>query len=117
MKGSLIALSLTSSVAAQIMTFPHEAAIVAALDPSDPQYTACEAANDLLNECVSSAGGTDALQTADPTALLNCACCDSGSAISNSFSVCSTYLKSEAGIGYTSQASGKLHLHETPTFV
>lgn len=106
MKGALLALSAVGSVAAQHITFPAYANVVAAIDPSDPEYTACSAANDLLEYCVQSAGGPDAVETVDPSALLNCACCLEGTPISPAFSVCSTYLRTEAP-SYTSEYSGK----------
>lgn len=112
MKSSLFALSLASSAAAQVMSFPADA-VIAAVDPSDPEYTACEQVIDVLNVCITSAGGSDALETADPTKLVQCACCSSGDAISPAYSSCSTYLRKEGGLAGSSQASGKfIHLKD-----
>ena len=105
MKGALLVLSAASSVAAQItlQAFPD---VVAAINPNDPEYTACSAAQVLLEDCINAAGGTDAALTADPTALVQCACCVEETPISPVFSVCSTYLEEEAP-AYSTQASGK----------
>lgn len=108
MQAALISLVAAGSVAAQHLTFlPAIPAVVAAVDPSDPEYTVCSAANALLEVCISSIGGSDAVQTADPTELVNCACCDSNTALAPAYSVCSSYLSEEAP-SYSSEYSGGL---------
>ncbi|KAF7559835.1 hypothetical protein G7046_g4333 [Stylonectria norvegica] len=104
MQSALLSLFAAAGVAAQHVTLPAQALVVAAIDPADPQYTVCSAANELLSYCVSSIGGTDAVLTADPTAILNCACCAEETALSPLFSVCSTYLSDEAP-SYSTQYS------------
>src|SRR5262249_6008660 len=69
-------LALSSASLAQHLTWPPcLGGIVAAADPSDEEYQFCGAVDAKLQACVSSAGGTLGLETADPTSLLSCGCC------------------------------------------
>ncbi|KAF4973633.1 hypothetical protein FSARC_111 [Fusarium sarcochroum] len=68
----------------------------AAINPSDPEYATCEQAVSIVQECVSEVGGLGAASTADPTALVACACCDGRSNAAPLYSACSDYLSEEA---------------------
>ncbi|KAM0435955.1 hypothetical protein ACHAPT_002847 [Fusarium lateritium] len=97
MKRAVLSL-LTSGVAAQVTIAPDFAPgilNVAAVNPGDPGYQTCSQAVDLFEGCVESLGGVDAVADADPTDLINCACCDGSSPAAPLYSVCSNYLEEE----------------------
>ncbi|KAI9152071.1 hypothetical protein HJFPF1_09294 [Paramyrothecium foliicola] len=85
------------AAAQQITALPQlrNAAIAAAVNTNDPEYTICTNANSYLEFCINSLGGSSGLATAAPTALVGCVCCIEGTAISEAFSTCSSYLSAE----------------------
>lgn len=98
MKNLLFLQALAGGAVAQHMTLPviDNAAIVAAVNPTDQGFKVCSAINEKLQGCASQVGGVDGLTTAAPSALAQCACCDSGSRIAGAYSACSSYLAEEA---------------------
>lgn len=95
---------LTGTVAAQL-NLPVGALNIAAINQNDPEFAVCTDIADKISECVSDLGGTTGLTTADPIAVVECACCDGGRAIATSYSVCSDYLSEEGGFEARSQYS------------
>ncbi|KAM0562419.1 hypothetical protein ACHAPJ_002109 [Fusarium lateritium] len=98
-----VVLSVLASGAAAQITMPlaglglgPELFQNAAINPSDPEYATCEQAVSIVQDCVSQVGGVDAAATADPTALVACACCDGRSNNAPIYSACSGYLSEEA---------------------
>ena len=82
MKGAVLSV-LASGAAAQITSMPFPALGLGphvfqnnAINPTDPEYSTCQQAVGIVQDCVSSVGGLDAAATADPSALVACACCD-----------------------------------------
>ncbi|KAH8686973.1 hypothetical protein BGZ61DRAFT_533622 [Ilyonectria robusta] len=98
MKGAILSSIVTASgVAAQLKLGPGLGHInVAAVDVSDPEYTVCSNAADLVDACVTAAGGADALAT-NAAEFVGCACCIDSTAIYPVYSGCSVYLSEEAG--------------------
>ncbi|KAF5721945.1 hypothetical protein FMUND_3305 [Fusarium mundagurra] len=101
MKGAVLSV-LASGAAAQITSMPFAALGLGphvfqnnAINPSDPEYSTCQQAVGIVQDCVSSVGGLDAAATADPSALVACACCDGRSNAAPLYSVCSNYLEDE----------------------
>ncbi|KAI1028030.1 hypothetical protein LB505_002291 [Fusarium chuoi] len=112
MKGAVLSV-LASSAAAQITSMPFAALGLGphvfqnnAINPTDPEYSTCQQAVGIVQDCVSSVGGLDAAATADPSALVACACCDGSSNAAPLYSVCSNYLEDEAPEN-TSQYEGE----------
>ncbi|KAL4724833.1 hypothetical protein ACLX1H_008280 [Fusarium chlamydosporum] len=102
MKGAVLSV-LASGAAAQItlaamggLGLSPELFQNAAINPSDPEYATCQDAVSLVQKCVSAVGGVDAAPTADPEALVACACCDGRENAAPLYSVCSNYLEEEA---------------------
>ncbi|KAF5977119.1 hypothetical protein FCOIX_6694 [Fusarium coicis] len=102
MKGAVLSV-LASGAAAQITSMPFAALGLGphvfqnnAINPTDPEYSTCQQAVGIVQDCVSSVGGLDAAATADPSALMACACCDGRSNAAPLYSVCSNYLEDEA---------------------
>jgi transcription elongation factor Elf1 len=99
MSRSIVALLVgsTLAVAQQITGLAqlNQVAKFAAINTQDPEYSLCTVANSYVNFCVQSIGGTDALATAAPTALAECVCCADGTAVSEVYSTCSSYLSAE----------------------
>lgn len=113
MKGAVLSV-LASGAAAQItlaamggLGLSPELFQNAAINPSDPEYATCQDAVSLVQKCVSAVGGVDAAPTADPEALVACACCDGRENAAPLYSVCSNYLEEEAPDN-TSQYEGEL---------
>ncbi|POR34494.1 Uncharacterized protein TPAR_05307 [Tolypocladium paradoxum] len=98
MKNFLLLQALAGGAVAQHMTLPiiDNAAIVAAMNPTDEGFKICSAVNQKLQDCVSQAGGVSGLTTAASTALAKCACCNGASLIAGAYSSCSVYLTQEA---------------------
>ncbi|UNI16627.1 hypothetical protein JDV02_003049 [Purpureocillium takamizusanense] len=91
--------ALVGAAAAAIehITLPvFDNAVVKALNPTDPGYTACRLVSAKVNICVSSAGGPTAISTAEPLALAKCACCDGTNPVAAAYSSCAVYLSTEA---------------------
>ncbi|KAF4464624.1 hypothetical protein FALBO_8532 [Fusarium albosuccineum] len=93
MKAAVLSL-LAGGAAAQINLGPN-LLNVAAANPNDPGYASCTEAVSLVQDCVSSIGGLDAAATADPQALIGCACCDGRSNAAPIYGACSSYLEEE----------------------
>ncbi|PNY29388.1 Uncharacterized protein TCAP_00686 [Tolypocladium capitatum] len=98
MKNLQLLQALAGAAAAQHMTLPviDNAAIVAAMNPTDQGFKICSAVNQKVQGCVNQVGGVNGLTTADSTVLAKCACCDSRSLIAGAYSSCSSYLRQEA---------------------
>lgn len=112
MQTTLLSLVAAGSVVAaqQITGLPKLPDVVAAVDPSDPEYTACSLAGLIVESCVSALGGSQGLATADANELIDCACCVEGTAIATAYSICSDYLSEEAP-SYSSEYEGTLLVH------
>ncbi|SPJ85866.1 uncharacterized protein FTOL_11649 [Fusarium torulosum] len=106
MKGAVLSVLATGAVA-QITRGPfagldlglgqgHADFRVAAIDRNDPEFATCQQAIGIVQKCVSSIGGTEAAATADPEALVACACCDGRDNAAPLYSACSGYLEQEA---------------------
>ncbi|KAF4446365.1 queuine trna-ribosyltransferase [Fusarium austroafricanum] len=102
MKGAILSV-MASGAAAQITSMPFAALGLGphefqnnAINPNDPEYATCQQAVGIVQDCVSSVGGLDAAATADPSALIACACCDGRTNAAPLYSVCSDYLSDEA---------------------
>ncbi|KND92226.1 hypothetical protein TOPH_03019 [Tolypocladium ophioglossoides CBS 100239] len=98
MKNLALLQALAGGAVAQHMTLPviDNAAIVAAMNPTDQGYKICSAVNQKVHGCVSQVGGLSGLTTAASTVLAKCACCNSGCLIAGAYSSCSSYLTQEA---------------------
>lgn len=107
MKGTILSSIIAASSVAAQMTVGLGLLNVAAINVNDPGYTTCSVVSDYLDSCVTSLGGTGALATADPTAILGCACCTDSTAIYPYFSACSSYLSEEGGPSYSDSYSGE----------
>jgi hypothetical protein len=100
---STMAISLVSAlhlllpaVLAQITALPKPDFQVAAIETTDIGYRACTLAEDRLDYCQSILGNDDdAFVTAPSLSVFKCACCISTTPISNVFSTCATYLRTE----------------------
>ncbi|KAM0187977.1 hypothetical protein ACHAPI_010858 [Fusarium lateritium] len=106
MKGAVLSVLATGAVA-QITQGPfagldlglgqgHADFRVAAIDRNDPEFATCQQAIGIVQNCVSAIGGTEAAATADPDALVACACCDGRDNAAPLYSACSGYLEEEA---------------------
>jgi hypothetical protein len=107
MKGAILSSIISASTVAAQLTFAPELFQAAAVNINDPEYTTCSAVAQYVGECVTSLGGTDALATADPTEVLNCACCVSATPVYPLYSACSSYLSDEGGATYSDSYSGE----------
>lgn len=97
---------LTGGVAAQF-ALPPNLLNIAVVDTDDAGFRTCTEVASQISSCVNILGGTDALQTADPLAVVECACCDDGSALAPAYSACSDYLSEEGGSQYRSEYIGE----------
>ncbi|KAH6890589.1 hypothetical protein B0T10DRAFT_323562 [Thelonectria olida] len=100
MKGTILSSVISASAVAAQLSIAPELFQAAAVNINDPEYTTCSVVADYVGECVTAIGGTDALATADPTALLSCACCVSATPVYPLYSACSSYLSDEGGATY-----------------
>lgn len=101
---------IAGGAAAQITAFPDvkNSVVVNAIDPDDPEYQVCSAADELIGVCIEILGGEEGFSTADPDLVVACVCCGTdGTAIAPAYSVCSSYLSEEAP-QYTADYSGAL---------
>lgn len=117
MKGAVLSVLATGAVA-QITQGPfagldlglgqgHADFRVAAIDRNSPEFATCQQAIGIVQNCVSAIGGTEAAATADPEALVACACCDGRDNAAPLYSACSGYLEEEAAEN-TSQYEGEI---------
>jgi hypothetical protein len=95
----MLSLAVAGSAAAQQITglpqLLQNPRLIAAVNTNDAEYKLCSAANQYLELCITQVGGTAAISTAAPTDLLGCVCCADGTALSEAFLTCSSYLSEE----------------------
>ena len=89
----LFALLMAGGASAQITAIPRlgNGVFVAA----NADFDACSTVFDLLAGCASSFGGIDAIATANPDDLMQCACCDSSNLVADVYGECSSYIVDE----------------------
>jgi hypothetical protein len=91
----LVGSTLTAAQQITALAQFNQVAKFAAINTKDPEYSLCTVANSYINYCIESIGGTGALATAAPTDLAECVCCADGTAVSEVYSTCSSYLSAE----------------------